>query len=116
MFPFHWIARKAKDVLAEGVFDRKDCGPEQRCRIVKIMRRTYAYFIIPIETGDELDRYLECGKCHRRYSPDAYRPADAPTGNNSPQRFEPVTWSCPKCGQGNPNDRYRCGACRYSLV
>jgi hypothetical protein len=116
MLHFFHGARKARDVLMEGLFDCKDCGPGQPCRLVKVSRRNYAYFIIPMETGDELDRYLECGKCHRRYSPESFRPVETPGGSSSSQVFEAVTWSCPNCHRKNPNDRYRCAACAYSLI
>lgn len=116
---FHFFlhgARKANDVLVEGIFECKDCGPGQPCSVIKVVRRSYAYFIIPMDNGDEVDRYLECGKCRRRYPPEGFRAVETPPGNRSPQVFEPVTWSCPKCGQKNPNDRYRCGGCSYSLI
>jgi len=26
------------------------------------------------------------------------------------------SWACPKCGEQNPNDTYKCGKCGYSLT
>lgn len=35
------------------------------------------------------------------------------TQNPSPEKLE---WTCPKCGETNPNNSYRCKKCAYSVL
>ena len=96
-------------VLDNGYVVCPECKSEQPYKLFQIVEQT-RLFIIPINYGDEIGRYIECLNCHNRFKESDF------TKKDSNGRIKIATWDCPTCGNLNLNSSYKCTKCDYSLI
>ena len=105
-----WGTRVVESKLWQGSFRCPTCCTSQPCTLIQLRKVATLYSFIPLGSGDEIVRYLECATCGAQQEATGYVvPAAGAVANVA-------TWDCPKCANANPNHSYQCMKCRYSVV
>jgi len=110
MFFIIWGKKEKRNVIEEGYFQCPVCNTKQPYKLIQVMQVGHIWYV-PLGSGIEVSRYIQCGTCTRQFEAGHYTPNGNPDGV-----AEATMWDCPKCGVLNPNTTYQCKRCRYSLV
>lgn len=106
-----WWGRKTRARRLETAhFDCPKCRSHQPCALIRVERVLTLYSFIPLGSGEEIARYIECDTFRTKHDAALFV---APRAGGD---YVPETWECPHCHNGNPNTQYKCRRCGFVVA